>query len=70
MIVFVESNVMDEGILADDSIFQQQKGKLQTFKRGNSFYTFTLIASRKDSSCSRLFPTLTLCKLETTEKVL
>ena len=50
MIVFVESNVMEEGILADDSIFQQQKGKLQTFKRGNSFfYIFTLIASRKDS---------------------
>ena len=58
MIVFVESNVMDEGILADDSIFQQQKGKLQTFKRGNSFfYIFTLIISQKDSS--RLLPFLT-----------
>ena len=34
MIVFVESNVMEEGLLADDAIFQQQKGKLQTFRRG------------------------------------
>ena len=55
MIVFVESNVMEEGILADDSIFQQQKGKLQTFKRGNSFFYISLkIASPKDSS--RLIP--------------
>ena len=35
MIVFVEGNVMEEGKLAHDSIFQKYKGKLQTFNKGN-----------------------------------
>ena len=34
MIVFVEANVMQDGILAHDSMFQQYKDKLQTFNKG------------------------------------
>jgi len=34
MIVFVESNVLEDGILADDDIFKRFRGRLQTFKEG------------------------------------
>lgn len=39
MIVFVEGNVMEEGKLAHDSIFQKYKGKLQTFNKGKDDLT-------------------------------
>ena len=34
MIVFVEANVMQDGILSHDSMFQRYKDKLQTFNKG------------------------------------
>lgn len=34
MIVYVESNVLEDGILADDCDFMKYKGRLQTFREG------------------------------------
>ncbi|XP_052226903.1 NAD kinase-like isoform X4 [Dreissena polymorpha] len=39
MIVYVESNVLDDGILADDTMFKKYRGRLQTFKQGQDDLT-------------------------------